>query len=108
LQTQRIERMTLDELTARIAKFTPKDIASITAAYDFFSNEKVAAFNRAFSAIPHGELEQVRTQLAESEHFNPGWGISKPLGEAICAVLAGDAISDHDYLLLTDAVLGHD
>jgi hypothetical protein len=89
-------------------KFTPKDIEAITAAYDFYSNEKVRAFGRAFQSVSHEEVERVRTQLAVSGHFNPCWGISKPLGEALYAVLAGDAISDHDYQLLTDAVLGYD
>jgi hypothetical protein len=92
----------------RIAKFTPKDIDAITAAYYCHSDERVLAFARVFRLVPHAEVERVRTQLVIAGHFNPNWGISKPLGEAIYAVLADGAISDHDYVLLTDAVLGHD
>lgn len=107
METEHIARLTLDELIERIAEFTPKDIDAIATAYGH-SDERVLAFARVFRLVPHAEVERVRTQLVISGHFNPNWGISKPLGEAIYAVLAGGAISDHDYTLLTDAVLGHD
>jgi hypothetical protein len=108
LQTKRIERLTLEELAERIAHFTPKDIDAISHADDFYSEEKMSALDRALQLVSDDEVERVKVQLAVSGHFNPIWGISKQLIEALCAVLAGDAISELDYMLLTKAVLDHD
>lgn len=105
---RRVERETKEEFIDRIARFTPKDIESIVSSYDHFNDGKVRAFARAFKLVPHAEVTRIKTRLTISGNFNPMWGISKPLNEALYAVFAGDLISDDDYLILTESVIRYD